>query len=42
LRRWAELPLRQVILALEEMEEIAARLGAGSTDSSTPGPSGNN
>jgi hypothetical protein len=41
LRRWAELPLRQVILALEEMEEIAAWLGAGSTDSSTPGPSGN-
>jgi hypothetical protein len=27
LRRWAELPLERIILALEEMEEIAARLG---------------
>jgi len=26
LRRWSRLPLRQVILALEEMEEISKRL----------------
>jgi hypothetical protein len=26
LRRWAELPLERVILALEEMEELANRL----------------
>jgi hypothetical protein len=29
LRRWSRLPLRQVILALEEMEELGKRLGAG-------------
>jgi hypothetical protein len=26
LRRWAELPLERIILALEEMEELADRL----------------
>lgn len=26
LRRWSELPLERIILALEEMEEIANRL----------------
>lgn len=29
LRRWSRLPLRQVILALEEMEELGKRLGSG-------------
>lgn len=28
LRRWSHLPLRQVILALEEMEEISRRLAS--------------
>ena len=28
LRRWAELPLENVIRALEEMEELSARLSA--------------
>lgn len=28
LRRWAELPLENVIRALEEMEQLAARLSA--------------
>jgi len=28
LRRWSRLPLRQVILALEEMEELGKRLGS--------------
>ena len=31
LRRWSRLPLRQVILALEEMEELAKRLGSNPT-----------
>jgi CRISPR-associated protein Csx17 len=35
LRRWAELPLRNIILALEEMEELAERLG-GRPDGSRP------
>ena len=26
LRRWAELPLERIIMALEEMEELAERL----------------
>jgi len=26
MRRWAELPLERIILALEEMEELARRL----------------
>ena len=26
LRRWAELPLEQIILALEEMEDLTTRL----------------
>ena len=26
LRRWAELPLEEIILALEEMEDLTARL----------------
>jgi hypothetical protein len=30
LRRWSQLPLRQVILALEEMEEISRRLASPS------------
>jgi hypothetical protein len=29
LRRWSRLSLRQVILALEEMEELGKRLGSG-------------
>lgn len=29
LRRWAELPLENIIRALEEMEQLAARLAAG-------------
>lgn len=28
LRRWSQLPLRQVILALEEMEEVSRRLAS--------------
>ena len=28
LRRWARLPLRQIILALEEMEELSRTLGS--------------
>jgi hypothetical protein len=28
LRRWSELPLERIILALEEMEELAQRLGS--------------
>jgi len=28
LRRWSRLPLRQVVLALEEMEELGKRLGS--------------
>jgi hypothetical protein len=34
LRRWSELSLRQVILALEEMEELGKRLSASSTPQS--------
>ena len=33
LRRWARLPLRQIILALEEMEELGKRLGSDQTAS---------
>ena len=29
LRRWAELPLERIILAQEEMQELAQRLGPG-------------
>jgi hypothetical protein len=36
LRRWAELPLRNIILALEEMEELAERFG-GQPAPSPPG-----
>jgi len=28
LRRWAELPLERIILALEEMEELAKQFGS--------------
>ncbi len=28
LRRWAQLPLENILLAIEEMEDIAARLSA--------------
>ncbi len=28
LRRWAELPLEDIVRALEEMEQLAARLAA--------------
>jgi hypothetical protein len=28
MRRWSELPLERIILALEEMEELAERLSA--------------
>lgn len=28
LRRWAELPLERIILALEEMEELARQFGS--------------
>jgi hypothetical protein len=38
LRRWSELSLRQVILALEEMEELGKRLGSGSTPRSRQRP----
>ena len=31
LRRWSRLPLRQVILAREEMEELGRRLGSDPT-----------
>lgn len=29
MRRWSELPLERIILALEEMEELAKRLAPG-------------
>jgi hypothetical protein len=28
LRRWADLPLEDIVRALEEMQDLAARLGA--------------
>jgi len=28
LRRWAELPLERIVLALEEMEELARQFGS--------------
>ena len=31
LRRWAELPLERIILALEEMEELAQQFGSQRT-----------
>ncbi len=31
LRRWAQLPLETILLAIEEMEEIAQQLGTAST-----------
>jgi hypothetical protein len=34
LRRWAELPLERIILALEEMEELAQQSGSQRGDSS--------
>lgn len=36
LRRWAELPLERIILALEEMEELAQQFGSQRVD--VPGP----
>ncbi len=32
LRRWAELPLERMLLALEEMQELAERLSAPSPE----------
>ena len=32
LRRWAELPLENILLAIEEMEDIAQALGSTPTD----------
>jgi hypothetical protein len=34
LRRWAELPLERIILALEEMEELAQQSGSQRADAS--------
>jgi hypothetical protein len=34
LRRWAELPLERIILALEEMEELAQQSGSQRGDTS--------
>lgn len=31
LRRWAQLPLEQILLAIEEMQDIAQQLGTTST-----------
>jgi len=31
MRRWSELPLERIILAIEEMEELAVRLGGNCT-----------
>ncbi len=41
LRRWAALPLERIILAIEEMEELADRFGrkpeAGTSGTAAPG-----
>jgi hypothetical protein len=42
LRRWAQLPLENILLAIEEMQDIARLLGtapAGQSDESTQGSS---
>jgi hypothetical protein len=36
LRRWAELPLDRVVLALEEMQELAGALGAPAPPAAGP------
>ena len=43
LRRWAELPLERIILALEEMQELAEKLAAANPaehSGSQPGQAG--
>lgn len=39
LRRWSRLSLREILLALEEMEELGQRLGAAPPDSADSGVS---
>ena len=34
LRRWAQLPLEDIVRAIEEMQDISQQLGAASTDAS--------
>lgn len=44
LRRWAQLPLEHILLAIEEMQDIAQQLGAAPTGEhgeSMRGPSAN-
>ncbi len=36
LRRWAELPLERIVLALEEMQELADWLCPGAIDARAP------
>ena len=36
LRRWAQLPLENIVAALEEMQELTEWLHPGSTDSNAP------
>jgi len=36
LRRWAELPLERIVLALEEMQDLAEWLSLGSNDAGAP------
>ena len=36
LRRWAELPLERIVLALEEMQDLAEWLSPGAIDAGAP------
>lgn len=38
LRRWAELPLERIILALEEMQDLAEQFQGGPTQPRPPSP----
>jgi hypothetical protein len=37
-RRWASLSLREIVLALEDMQVLAERLSPSSDDGATPAP----
>jgi hypothetical protein len=38
LRRWAQLPLERILMAIEEMEDITQALGTASADVAAPTP----
>jgi hypothetical protein len=40
LRRWAQLPLEDILLAIEEMQDISQQLGTMPTQSRTTRPTG--